>query len=91
MDVPFQFHNLATKSLQAAGFVPSVAELALSDTMIGYWTRFAAAGDPNGAGNRSWPAYSQGSDTVLVLDDVPNLVDGVRTAKCDFWDQIAGR
>jgi para-nitrobenzyl esterase len=90
MDVPFQFHNLATTSLVSSGFVPSAAELALSDTMIGYWTRLAASGDPNGAGAPDWPLYVAAADNVLTLDDVPSVMTGVRTAHCDFWDQILG-
>jgi para-nitrobenzyl esterase len=91
MDVPFQFHNLTIASLAAGGFVPSAAELALSDTMIGYWERFAAAGDPNGEAAPQWPPYTQGPESVLVLDDVPSAMDGPRSAQCDFWDRIEGR
>src|SRR5207244_2958354 len=42
LELPFVFHNFGPK-----GFAPSAAELTLSQTIIGYWTRFAATGDPN--------------------------------------------
>ena len=86
MDVPFQFHNLAIE-----GFVASPAEGALSDTMVGYWTRMAAQGDPNGAGAPVWPAYDAAADLTLVLDDIVHATPaGVRTAPCDFWDAFLG-
>ena len=41
----------------------------LSDAMMAYWTRFAAAGDPNGDGLPAWPAFDPVSDRHLVLAD----------------------
>jgi para-nitrobenzyl esterase len=46
--------------VDANGYRPSAAEQALSDAMIGYWSRFAATGDPNGAGAVAWPLYDAG-------------------------------
>jgi len=80
MDLPFEFGNL-----DLAGFMPSAAERALSDAMIGYWVRFANTGDPNGAGAPEWPAYDAG-DPALAFDDVIASRRGIRTAECDFWD-----
>ena len=34
---------------------PSTNEVALSDAMIGYWSRFAATGNPNGDRAAEWP------------------------------------
>ncbi len=36
---------------------PTSEDLALSDTMITYWTNFAKTHDPNAAGLPVWPAY----------------------------------
>lgn len=65
---------------------PSAAEAALSQTMQGYWTRFAHTGDP-GAG---WPAYAPGRDTYL------ELATSAATARveagnpgCDVLDTLA--
>jgi para-nitrobenzyl esterase len=41
---------------------------ALSDQMIGYWTRFAATGHPNGANAPVWPTYSALTDQVFSLN-----------------------
>lgn len=35
--------------------------------MIGYWTRFARTGNPNGAGAPSWPSQHCGPDHVQAL------------------------
>ncbi|HLL54707.1 MAG TPA: carboxylesterase/lipase family protein [Myxococcaceae bacterium] len=43
-------------------------ERALSATMIGYWTRFATSGDPNGPGAPQWPEYTRQAEPHLVLD-----------------------
>jgi len=80
LDLPFEFHNLAL-----TGFTPSATELALSDSIIGYWVRLAATGDPNGNGAVPWPRYTA-DDPAIVLDNVIAPQTGVRTAQCDFWD-----
>jgi para-nitrobenzyl esterase len=79
------------RHMMIAGYLPSAGEQQLSDAMDGYWSRLAAAGDPNGAGAVAWPLYDAPSDAVLLLDDTPAAATGVRTAQCDFWDQAFGR
>src|SRR5262249_38778000 len=81
LELRFVFHNLNT-----GGYVPSAAETTLADQMVGYWTRFAASGDPNGGGSPMWPRYD-GSDPAIVLDDPLSTRAGIRTAQCDFWQQ----
>jgi para-nitrobenzyl esterase len=77
---------------QKVGLVPtytaSADDLAVEATLLGYWTRFAAAGDPNGAGAPAWPAYQGAGDPYLELAATPMAGEGVRTAKCDFWDAL---
>jgi para-nitrobenzyl esterase len=80
LDLPFEFHNLGL-----TGFTPSAEELALSDSIIGYWVRFAATGDPNAENALAWPRYTA-TDPALVLDTAITTINGVRTAQCDFWD-----
>jgi para-nitrobenzyl esterase len=51
-----------------AGFNPFTPDQQqLSNTMIGYWTRFATAGDPNFAGAPVWSPYSAISDEFQSL------------------------
>ena len=43
------------------------ADRTVSEAMMGYWTRFAAAGDPNRDGLPAWPAYTPDGDAHLTL------------------------
>ena len=76
--------------LETPRYKPTAEETALSDTMIGYWSRFAATGNPNGGGAPEWPPAKAGSDPYLTLDTTITAADGVRTAQCDFWDGLTG-
>ena len=60
---------------------------ALADAMAGYWTRFAATGDPNGDGAPEWPEYDGESDTWMVLDaPAPQAAAGVIKDKLDLLE-----
>ena len=72
----------------STGYQPSPGEVALSDAMIGYWSRFAKTGDPNGGGAPSWPRATAGADPYLALDATIAAGDGVRTTQCDFWSSL---
>ncbi|MDE2922435.1 MAG: carboxylesterase family protein [Acidobacteriota bacterium] len=62
---------------------------ALADSMAGYWTRFAATGDPNGDGAPEWPEYDEESDTWMVLDaPEPEATPGVLKDKLDLLEAV---
>ncbi|MDL2717204.1 MAG: carboxylesterase family protein [Acidobacteriota bacterium] len=86
LELPFVFGTLD----KFPGFTPSDRERVLSDAMNGYWSRFAANGDPNAPGRVPWPRYDAALDGYLELDNVIAPGAGVRTSRCDFWDAIAG-
>ncbi|WP_394830904.1 carboxylesterase family protein [Pendulispora rubella] len=79
------------------GFNPNFTpdQKALSDQMIGYWTRFAKTGNPNGGGAPEW-------EPVCTSDDEPNTqgldtgaggihpVDIGTEHQCEFWSDLAG-
>jgi para-nitrobenzyl esterase len=75
-------------AIDIAGYVPSAGEVALSQEMMGYWSRFGATGDPNGGSAVPWPEYDPALDNHLVLDDPITSANGVRTTQCDFWDSL---
>ena len=68
-------------------------ERALSNVIMDYWARFAAAGDPNGGERLKWHPFKapqglgDGAAKYIILD-LP-LREGVRRRQeqCDFWDQ----
>ncbi|MCA9668879.1 MAG: carboxylesterase family protein [Myxococcales bacterium] len=64
---------------------PTQDERKLSDTMMGYWARFAATGDPNGDGAPSWPKYSETDEKHLELTLTPTAKGALKKAECDFW------
>ena len=63
----------------------------MENNMLAYWVNFAATGNPNGMGLATWPQYVSNTDPYLEINATPNgALTGVRTAKCNFWDQAAG-
>ena len=84
MEIPFVFRSFKPSE---NGY--TTAEVALSDVISGYWTRFAAAGDPNGEGV-AWPRYDPKTDSYLALDETTRVDTGFHTHHCDFWDKSTG-
>jgi para-nitrobenzyl esterase len=86
------FHALELFFVFLKDGVPTYAfnenELALSEDMFGYWTRFAIQGDPNGASAVPWPSYATNSDAHIVFDVAITTGDGIRTAECDLIDLV---
>lgn len=61
-------------------------DAALHDAMAGYWTRFAASGDPNGGDAPAWPAYDPEGDAHLVLDRTIAASRGAGADACALWE-----
>ncbi len=59
---------------------------ALHEAIAGYWTRFAASGDPNGDGAPSWPVYDTTSDLHLGLDLTIGEAMGASADRCALWE-----
>jgi para-nitrobenzyl esterase len=83
VELPYVFQRVS-----ALTATPSADDLATEAHLLGYWSRFAASGDPNGAGAVSWSRVGAG-DPLLRLDAVVSQVSGWRNAECDFFDQLA--
>ncbi|MEV0263813.1 carboxylesterase family protein [Streptomyces sp. NPDC050617] len=68
------------------------AQRALKKAMIGYWTRFARTGDPNGAGAPVWrPWHGEGQGTSLSLAPGTGKitpVDARAEHHCAFWSTV---
>jgi len=65
---------------------------AYTQMMQGYWTQFAATGNPNDpedAGSPTWPSYTAATDQYLeLLDPTPMVIPNLRKMQCDFWDSF---
>jgi para-nitrobenzyl esterase len=91
-DHPFVFGNPFAPGAGPA-FDPNLNpdNVALYQSVMGYWTRFADKGKPNHGndGELDWPRYGVGSDTDehLVIDVPLSTGTGLRATQCDFWDQ----
>ena len=63
--------------------------------MMGYWTRFAATGNPNGGGAPNWPAFGGGQPQLQELvpkATAPEAEAVFATAhQCAFWATIEGQ
>jgi para-nitrobenzyl esterase len=68
---------------------PSANELAVERALLGYWTRFAATGDPNGGSELRWGRYAAG-EPLLRIGSPLSEERGWRNAECDFVDTAAG-
>jgi para-nitrobenzyl esterase len=62
------------------------ADKALSDVIQGYWTNFAKAGDPNGAGLPVWPRFTESKPQYMQLDDKPAPIPAANLAKLQALD-----
>ena len=69
-------------------YQPTDADVAIARRMVGYWTRMATTGNPNGRGDPQWPAYSPDNDAYLEISANTGAKSGPVNAKCDFWDTV---
>jgi para-nitrobenzyl esterase len=68
----------------------TAAQRQLSDEMIGYWTRFAHTGDPNGPGTPEWQRFRGPAGHVQSLAPSGGIrpVDLGREHRCEFWQGL---
>jgi para-nitrobenzyl esterase len=64
-DIKYLFGGPFDGGLGSGGFDSD--QFALSNTMIGYWTTFAATGNPNFSGAPFWPQYNSSTDEFQSL------------------------
>ncbi len=68
---------------------PTPADAAISESMQGYWSRFARRGDPNGDGALDWPRYEEATDRRINFDADNTILTGFRREECEMWWRFA--
>jgi len=61
-ELMFIFHSFTSNV--SGTFAPTAAELALSEQIIGFWTRFTANRDPNGIDAPPWFVFGKNADNT---------------------------
>jgi para-nitrobenzyl esterase len=69
-------------------YQPTDADTAIARRMAGYWTRMAKTGNPNGAGDPQWAAWSAENNAYLEISANTGAKSGPDSARCDFWDTV---
>lgn len=83
-EIPFVFGH----PTQLMPESPNAMEEPLAQAMMGYWSRMADKGDPNGGGAPNWPAYELTTEPNIVLDLTISTETQLKKADCDFWDNL---
>jgi len=65
---------------------PSDVDRAVQKQLVGYWTRLAKTGNPNGGADPEWPAISGDGEAYLEIGADTGARRGPADAHCDFWD-----
>jgi para-nitrobenzyl esterase len=76
-ELPYVFGNVAI-----GAYTPGPGDLAVVSALSGFWSRFAASGDPG------WTRYAA-TDPYMRIASTPVMESGYRTKQCDFWDSLA--
>jgi para-nitrobenzyl esterase len=84
----FVFGTLPVATDSDTAYVPTDAEVALSNQMMDYWVRFAAHGNPNGLGAVHWRRYNDESEPILRLDDPLQHLQGYHVAQCNYLQTL---
>ena len=88
-ELPFVFGS--PQLIFGGPYTPSPAEVTFAGQMMGYWSRFAITGNPNGPGATVWPRYDAATDALLQLDDTPAtliVINGYDNIQCDFFTPL---
>lgn len=84
LELAFVFGNFC--ALQ--GFTPDAGLAALGREMRTHWAALAATGAPAATAPVAWPAYVGAEDRTLRFAQPIEVLRGVRTEACDFWDGL---
>lgn len=80
-------HTIEHAFLFPGGYKPTETEASVQHQMIGYWTRMARTGNPNGGNDPAWPTATPDNGAFLEIGAKTGASSSA-DAKCDFWDTI---
>ncbi len=60
----------------------------VSNTIMSYWTQFAASGDPNSPGLPEWPPFESKTDQFLTLDAAIAVGTGLHRDGAELFSQF---
>ena len=60
----------------------------MRDVMLGYWTRFATTGDPNGGSAFPWPRYDASNRNEIALAPNPSGQSAYKADLCATWETL---
>jgi len=87
----FYVFNTWEDATLGSGFLFKPEDDSVQQVMLDYWVSFAASGNPNGAGLPEWVPYQVTNDPYMEIKATPDgSGTGLRTEKCDLWDNVAG-
>ncbi len=87
----FYVFNTWENTILGSGFLFKPEDEVVQNAMLRYWVNFAESGNPNNDQLENWPQYESSTDCYLEISASPNGSQaGIRTAKCDLWDEITG-
>jgi para-nitrobenzyl esterase len=69
-------------------YVSLEADRLVQRQIVGYWSRIARTGNPNGGNEPEWPAVLPDKDVYLEIGAKTAAKNGPAKAHCDFWDTI---
>ncbi len=84
-EVPYLFGNLLSSGFLSGGPYTDV-DRRITTELQTYWTNFAKAGNPNGAGMPKWEKFDTQRRAMLEFTDQgPVAVEGLRRDICDLY------
>ena len=87
----FYVFNTWENATLGTGNLFTAQDDSMETNMLKYWVNFAYTGNPNGSSLVQWPQYIDSTDCYLEINATPDgTKSGVRTEKCNFWDEAAG-
>lgn len=90
LELIYVFQNLDA-TVEATGYDAEDADYAIEAAMGASWAALAATGSPDDPTlPEAWPVYDPETDPYLEFGATIAAGEGVRTERCDFWDELAG-